>query len=60
MCLRRTEWHTKYASNLQQNISQPNPASGLGQINVGQPALRSSSIIVPDPRTQALVSAGKI
>ena len=47
-------------SNLQQNISQPNPASGLGQINVGQPALRSSSIIVPDPRTQALVSAGKI
>jgi hypothetical protein len=47
-------------SNIQQNISQPNPASGLGQINVGQPALRSSSIIVPDPRTQALVSAGKI
>ena len=47
-------------SNLQQNISQPNPASGLGQVNVGQPSLRSNPIVNPNPRTQALVSAGKI
>ena len=43
-------------SNLQQNISQPSPASGLAQINVGQPGTRASNInpiLVTNPTTRA-------
>ena len=43
-------------SNLQQNISQPNPASGLGQINVGQLGTRAGNInpiLVTNPTTRA-------
>ena len=47
-------------SKIQQNIAQPSPFSQLGQVNVGQPSLRSNPIVNPNPRTQALVSTGKI
>ena len=43
-------------SNLQQNISQPSPASGLAQINVGQRGTRASNInpiLVTNPTTRA-------
>jgi hypothetical protein len=48
-------------SQLQQNISQPNLVSNLGQINVGQPQsnLAASSSIIPNPKTRQLVDALK-
>ena len=48
-------------SQLQQNISQPNLVSNLGQINVGQPQsnLAASSAIIPNPKTRELVDALK-
>tara|TARA_R110002012_G_scaffold197644_1_gene366267 strand:+ start:2796 stop:5855 length:3060 start_codon:yes stop_codon:yes gene_type:complete len=53
-------------SNLQQNISQPNPAFGLGQVNVAQPQPRlatNPSIIGSNPNTQLIaqrLNQGKI
>ena len=43
-------------SNIQKNISQPNPAFGLGQVNVAQPASSAGNInptLVPNPTTRA-------
>tara|TARA_R110002020_G_scaffold181918_3_gene377208 strand:- start:7059 stop:9905 length:2847 start_codon:yes stop_codon:yes gene_type:complete len=47
-------------SKIQQSISQPNMASGLGQVNIAQPSMRANPILNPNPRTQSLVTTGKI
>ena len=47
---------TDQISNLQQNIPNPNISSGLGQVNVTQPASKTgniSPILVTDPVTRA-------
>ncbi len=40
-------------SQIQQNISQPNMSSSLGQVNLTQPQKNINSIVVPNPTTRA-------